>query len=172
MRRAWGALFLPLGLAGCPESAPCVSEVPTPMTPARARALVPGLETGLAVSTALDLGPCTDALADTCVDGQRVCGPRRWAMRVAVFDASSSLPLDTSCPTGLSAQLIEDARDFVVASEISSQQGEWAAALPAGSYLLGFGLPSEPCLECPGGAAGDCVVDVSSEQVTTLALVL
>lgn len=155
-------------LAGC-GGAPCETPLPVAMTPARARALDPGIEQGIAVSTARDLGPCVAGQAP--LDGcDPVCGVVRrstmvWVLRLG----DTSVPVDTGCPSGLS---VETARALAEVEARTGAAGEAVLRLDPGLYRLGFARPGEACVRC-GAVEGDggCRVAVERGQISVRALV-
>lgn len=156
-----------LAAMGCGGD-PC-PELPAAMTPARARDLVPGLESGLGVSTSRDLGPCPEELpgAPNCTP---VCGVVRrttWVWVVPV--EGQSVPIDPSCPSGFSAA---DARSMAIAEGSTNEDGEAAWALEPGLYALLFSTQGDRCARC-GAVDGDpgCRVLVESGEITVRSLV-
>lgn len=166
----WAASFL-TSTVGCGE-APCVLPPPAlSMTPTRARALEPGLEEGLALSTSLDLGPCPEdeTPEERCRAGV-LCGLVRRSMRVLVVPVRGSIPVDPRCPAGFS---VADLAARALGAGFSSEAGEWVLSAPPGLYLVAVARADAECARCgPGRAADVCRLEVAPRQIATLDIVL
>jgi hypothetical protein len=137
------------------------------MTPARARALHPGLDTGIAVSTALDLGDCEgDAARARCRGEIPGCGLLRRPLRVLVAPIGESFPVDAACGSGFSAAALEAHARFDVTT---SDSGEWVAPLEPGVYLVGAARARDRCAACGGPG---CRVEVQAGRVAVRAIAL
>lgn len=153
--------------AACGGGAGPCSDLPLPMTPARARALLPGLETGLAVTTERNLGTCSDEQLAMC-PSERGCGLVRRSMRLWLLPAEGSWPQAPECGVGA---LAEDLERRAAVAATSSGLGEGVWALEPGGYLLFFARSGTDCGRCAEGDSASCLVRIESGRVSVRVLV-
>lgn len=168
----WASLgwcLMAMAMCSCGSTPPCERPPVASMTPARARALDPAMEAGLAVTTALDLGPCSLASGESlCFDQRPTCGPWRRPMDVYVLEVGQSLPVNGACSSGWSAA---DIAPLARWRGRSSPLGEWVVALEPGAYHVAFAQTGDACLRCGALEGGECVAVIEPGRVTVRDLV-
>lgn len=168
-------LLAPLLAAGrCDDGCP-PEVVDVPMDEARARALDPGLVTGLAASTTYVRGHCapgrpTEDDEDLCgARADLACSRERAPLRVILIPLGTSVPRSARCD---GAYAVDELERLAALDARASEAGELVARVPAGSYAL-YLSADDVCASCGVGEAGaGCAVEVSEGGVTVRDLVL
>lgn len=149
MSRAW-SMWMGFVLASACGSEECVPLAARPLSESQAKLRRPEIDSGLAVSTSRNYGPCSSN--ESC-EGQR-CGLVRQSLRVLVVEGSGvSIPVEERCSSGLS---VEKLGPLAVLDEETNADGEGLWALSPGLYWFGVEVSapslssSVRCLSCGG----------------------
>lgn len=144
------------------------------MTAARAEALAPEVETGLAVTTTHVYGDCRQAtmnmmMTESACPNTQACAKARSGLTLLVAEANRSLPSGSGCGGAFDVAAL---RPALTGEWPAPESGELVVALVPGTYQL-LVTSDGRCADCGVVGAGEpCVVTVERGQVTLRDLVL